>query len=31
MSMQWGSVDFENKTITIQHTRIYGDSDGTPQ
>lgn len=22
-------MDFENKTITIQHTRIYGDSDGT--
>lgn len=29
LGLQWGSVDFENKTITIQHTRIYGDSDGT--
>lgn len=29
LGLQWGSVDFENKSITIQHTRIYGDSDGT--
>ena len=29
LGLQWGSVDFENKTITIQHARIYGDSDGT--
>ena len=29
LGLQWESVDFENKTITIQHTRIYGDSDET--
>lgn len=29
LGLQWGSVDFENKTITIKHSRIYGDSDGT--
>ena len=29
LGLQWRNVDFENRTITIQHTRIYGDSDGT--
>lgn len=29
LGLQWGSVDFENKTIMIKHARIYGDSDGT--
>lgn len=29
LGLQWGSVDSENETITIQHTRIHGDSDGT--
>lgn len=28
LGLQWGSVDFENRTLTIQHTRIYGDANG---
>ena len=28
LGLQWGSVDFENRCITIQHTRVVGEVDG---
>jgi integrase len=28
LGLQWKSIDFETKTIAIQHTRIYGEIDG---
>ncbi|MGM9607080.1 MAG: tyrosine-type recombinase/integrase [Oscillospiraceae bacterium] len=28
LGLQWGNVDFESKTVSIQHTRIYEETDG---
>lgn len=29
LGLRWGSVDFKNRTITIQHTRVCGEVNGT--